>query len=427
MKLLPQYKPLFTNDTRFFILTSGRGAGKSFHVADFLLKLTYEAGHTILFTRYTMVSAEISIIPEFTQKIEAYNLNHVFHITSNEIVNKLTGSNILFRGIKTSSGNNTAALKSIANVTTFVIDELEDLVDEDTFDTIGLSIRHKTLQNRIIGVMNPSNKNHFVYKRFFENMPYDNNFNGIWNGTTYIHTSYLDNADNLPSSFLEEAERTKRQNPARYNHIFLGEWIDSAEGLLWKTEQINSSRREPQDLDRNQLTRVILAIDPAVTKTARSDETGMIVVGLDRERKVYVLDDVSGHYTPQQWANVAKDTADHWRIDAYVAEGNQGHDLVESNLRSVDPNRRVKMVRATRGKTVRAEPVYGLYEQSKVHHVGFFPKLESQMVSWNPDASVGSPDRVDALVWGVTELIFSDAKPKDSAVRGKARHKPRRM
>ena len=420
MELLPNYKPLFYDPplTRYFFVTGGRGSAKSYHVSTLLVNLSYEQNEVILFTRWTMVSARISIIPEFIEKIEELGRSDDFIINQSEIINKHTGSAILFRGIKTSQGTQTANLKSIHGVTCWVLDEAEEMYDEETFDRIDLSVRSVLRPNRVIMVMNPSNRNHMLYRKFVEPKRSD---------TTYIHTSYLINRKNLSDSFIAQAESTKSSNPARYNHIFLGDWIDSAEGLLWKSHQIDSTRRDAEHLDRNQLSRVILAIDPAVTKTAQSDETGMVVVGLDRDRKVYVLDDVSGHYTPQQWASVAKDTADHWRIDAYVAEGNQGHDLVESNLRSVDPNRRVKMVRATRGKAIRAEPVYGLYEQGKVHHVGYFPKLEAQMTSWNPDDSTGSPDRVDALVWGVTELIFADNAATESAMRGKARHKNRRL
>lgn len=420
MELLPSYKPLFYNppQTRYFFVTGGRGSAKSYHVSTLLVNLSYEQNEVILFTRWTMVSARISIIPEFIEKIEELGRSADFIVNQSEIINKHTGSTILFRGIKTSQGTQTANLKSIHGVTCWVLDEAEEMYDEDVFDRIDLSVRSVLRPNRVIMVMNPSNRQHMLYKKFLEPRRSD---------TTYIHTSYLINAHNLSDSFIAQAESTKRSNLARYNHIFLGEWIDSAEGLLWKSGQIDQTRRNQEHLDRNTLSRVILAIDPAVTKTAQSDETGMVVVGLDRERKCYVLDDVSGHYSPQEWAEVAKSTADEWKIDTYVAEGNQGHDLVEANLRSLDPNRRVKMVRATRGKTVRAEPVYGLYEQGKVHHVGYFPKLEAQMTSWNPDDSTSSPDRVDALVWGITELIFAESNPTTSQMRGKARHKNRRL
>jgi len=393
MKLLKPYRPLFKKkpDTRYHFITGGRGSAKSFHVSAFLLNLTYEAGHVILFTRWTLVSAHISIIPEYLEKIDLLNLEADFEITKTEIVNKHSGSRIVFRGIKTSQGTATANLKSIQGVTTWVIDESEEFFDEDAFDRIDLSIRHKTLPNRVIMIMNPSNREHMLYSKFVEPKRAD---------TTYIHTTYLDNAHNLSPSFLEQAERMKATNIVRYNHIFLGEWIDSAEGLLWNMGIINQARVK----ELPKLKRVIVAIDPAVTANASSDETGIVLVAQGQNNDYYVIEDSSGRYSPNEWAQVALETAESHNAEAYVAEGNQGHDLVASNIKQVDKQRRVKMVRATRGKHVRAEPIYGLYEQGKVHHVGHFSRLEAQMISWNPDEQQNSPDRVDALVWGLTEL-----------------------
>ena len=142
-----KYNPLFDNDNRYYVVTGGRGSGKSYTVTMFLLSLTYESGHVILFTRYTLTSAHISIIPEFLEKIEAIDRFQDFHITKDEIINTRTGSKIIFKGIKTSSGTQTASLKSLSGVTTWVLDEAEELVDEDVFDKIDLSIRSQQQQN----------------------------------------------------------------------------------------------------------------------------------------------------------------------------------------------------------------------------------------------------------------------------------------
>ena len=400
INLNPKFQPLYTDDSRYFILTGGRGSSKSYHVADWASKLTYEKGHKILFTRWTMISAHLSVIPEFTSKLETYNVLENFDITKTDIKNKATESEILFRGIKTSQGVATANLKSIEGLTTLIGDEMEELVDEDVFDRIDLSIRSLKQKNRIVLIMNPSNKEHWVYKRFFEDKGVPAGFNGKVDNTTYIHTTYLDNKENLSQSFLDQAERTKELNYPRYQHIFLGEWIDGVEGLLWNMDLINKFRVEQVP----QFKRVLVAIDPAVTANEKSDETGIVLVAEGVDRHYYVIEDSSGRYSPNEWAEVAKQTAELHNAEAYVAEGNQGHDLVASNIRTVDKQRRVKMVRATRGKHVRAEPIYGLYEQGKVHHIGRLNTLESQMVSWNPDKNIKSPDRVDALVWGLTEL-----------------------
>jgi len=233
IKLNNKYKPLFNNDTRFFIITGGRGSSKSFGVGTFANLLSFEANHRILFTRQTMTSAHLSIIPEFQEKIDLMELNDYFTITKNEITNIQSGSEIIFRGIKTSSGDQTANLKSLQGVTTWILDEAEELTDETTFDKINLSIRQKGKQNRVILILNPSTKEHWIYKRFFEAEGVIEGFNGVKGNTTYIHTTYLDNIENLDSSFIDEIERIKTTNPKKYNHVILGGWLDKAEGVVF--------------------------------------------------------------------------------------------------------------------------------------------------------------------------------------------------
>ena len=233
LSLNSKYTPLFNNDNRYYIVTGGRGSGKSYTINMFLLALTYEAGHTILFTRYTLTSAHVSIIPEFLEKIEQLENHNDFHITKDEIVNLKTGSKIIFKGIKTSSGTQTASLKSLAGVTCWVLDEAEELVDEDIFDKIDLSIRAKNKQNRVILVLNPATKEHFIYQKFFESKGVEAGSNLTKGDTTYIHTTYLDNAENLSQSFLDQVEDTKRRRPEKYKHAILGGWLNKAEGVIF--------------------------------------------------------------------------------------------------------------------------------------------------------------------------------------------------
>jgi phage terminase large subunit len=225
-----KYKTLFTNtDKRYSIVTGGRGSGKSFAVTLFLVLLTEQANEVILFTRYTLISAHISIIPEFLGMIELLGWEDRFTITKDQVVNKITGSKILFKGLKTSSGTQTANLKSLSGVTCWVLDEAEELIDEKVFDKIDLSVRSKNAQNRVIMILNPSTSEHFIYKKWFEN--------GENKNTCYIHTSYLDNKKNLDESILEEIELMKISNPKKYEHVILGGWLDKAEGVVltnWK-------------------------------------------------------------------------------------------------------------------------------------------------------------------------------------------------
>lgn len=227
-----KYIPLFNGDTRYYVITGGRGSGKSFGVTVRLLQLTYEPNHKVLFTRYTMTSAHTSIIPEFIEKIDMMKVQADFRITKDEITNLKTGSSILFKGIRTSSGNQTASLKSLNGVTTFVVDEAEELTDEKTFDKIDFSIRSKTETNRVILVMNPSTKEHWIYKRFFLGYNVNDGSNTVEGDCTFIHTTYKDNKDNLSESFLNQIYRMKRMRPDKYQQQILGGWKAKADGVI---------------------------------------------------------------------------------------------------------------------------------------------------------------------------------------------------
>jgi phage terminase large subunit len=181
-------------------------------------------------------------MPEFIDKIQTLDLNHHFRITKDEIVNIQTGSKIIFKGIRTSSGTQTANLKSLAGVTTWVLDEAEELTDEDTFDKIDFSIRVKGVQNRVMVILNPATKEHFIYKKFFEAMGVEAGENTTKGNTTYIHTTYIDNKENLSESFLNQIERMKQSNQHKYNHVIMGGWLDKADGVVfdnWKFGAFN--------------------------------------------------------------------------------------------------------------------------------------------------------------------------------------------
>ena len=241
------YHPLYTDTDKFIILiTGGRGSGKSFNASTFIERLTFEMTeaekivHQILYTRYTMVSAGMSIIPEMMEKIELDGTTKYFKTTKTDIVNKMTKSRIMFRGIKTSSGNQTAKLKSIQGITTFVCDEAEEWTNEEEFDKIMLSIRKKGIQNRIIIIMNPCDSNHFIYKKYIENTHKLVEIDGVQvqisthPNVLHIHTTYLDNLENLSPEFLKEVEDMKENNPEKYAHVVIGRWADVAEGAVFK-------------------------------------------------------------------------------------------------------------------------------------------------------------------------------------------------
>lgn len=355
-----------------------------------------ERDRVILFLRQTLTSAHISIIPEFVEKLEMLGISDQFHITKTDIEHKETGSRILFRGIQTGSKNNTANLKSINGVSIMVVDEAEELTDEDTFDRIDLSVRKQGVVNKVILVMNPSRVDHWIYKRFFKDGQQDN--------CTYIHTTYLDNIDNLDKSFIEQLERLKLSNLKKYNHLVMGEWSEGdSDQALWTDDLISGLRV----VERPSMKRIVIAIDPAVTSKDTSDETGLIACGIGYDNHFYVLEDCTGIYTPKDWATKAIVMYRKWEADRIIGEVNNGGDLIETVLRSVDNNIPYKSVYATRDKLTRAEPVASVYEQGKAHHVGKFLELEYEMTTWEAKKGDKSPNRIDALVWGATETVLA--------------------
>nr|DAR50538.1 MAG TPA: terminase large subunit [Caudoviricetes sp.] len=244
------YLPLYEDTEHFIILiTGGRGSGKSFNAGAFVERLTFEEGHVILFCRYTMTSAAVSIIPEFVEKIEADGTGEFFHMTKTDVENVISGSKVLFRGIKTSSGNQTAKLKSIQGITTFVCDEAEEWTSEADFDKLVLSIRQKNIQNRVIIIMNPTDSNHFIYKKYIEKNNKTVQIDGVdvqistHPNVLHIHTSYFDNVENLSDEFIREIERMKIENPDKYAHVVIGRWVDVAEGAIFK--KINQIKEFP--------------------------------------------------------------------------------------------------------------------------------------------------------------------------------------
>jgi phage terminase large subunit-like protein len=213
-----------------------------------------------------------------------------------------------------------------------------------------------------------------------------------------------DNFDNLAGPFLKQIE--ERYGGTRLGRQELeGELLEDIPGALWSRTNIDLNRRPEAPAE---LQRVIVAVDPAISSEEGSDETGIVCVGLSRDadgyNRGYVLADRSLRGSPDEWARAAVALYREFEADRIVAEKNQGGDMVESVIRAVDRNVPITLVHASRGKLIRAEPVSALYEQNRVHHIGRFDELEDQMCMFSSDydRGNGSPDRMDALVWGLT-------------------------
>lgn len=210
-----------------------------------------------------------------------------------------------------------------------------------------------------------------------------------------------ENASNLASTFFTQI--TERFKGTRLGEQeLMGRILEDRQGALWTWTMIEAARltRAPDDIDR-----IVVAIDPATTSHKGSDETGIVVVARDRQkpRHFYVLADLSCSDTPDGWAKKAVAAYHSYGADKIIGEANQGGDLIGATVHHVDPNVAFKKVHATRGKALRAEPISALYQQGRVHHIGVLTALEDQLTDWTPESS-DSPDRLDANVWGLTEL-----------------------
>jgi len=228
--------------------------------------------------------------------------------------------------------------------------------------------------------------------------------------------STFDNSANLADTYLtavkEQYEGTRLGKQELYAEV-----LEEAEGALWTTETLDACQIDRKDLPH--LNRIVVAIDPAVTANAESDMTGIVVAGIDINGKGYILGDYTDKLSPQGWAAKAIKLYHEYQADRIVAEVNQGGDMVKQTIHGEDPTVAYKAVRASRGKYARAEPISALYERKLVHHVrnpsdgANLEELEVQMRTWEPLGSIGSPDRLDAMVWALTDLMLNGwAKPE---------------
>ena len=280
IKVNPKYQALWKPKTRYFLITGGRGSAKSFTVGLWAcnMLLAYK-NWKVLFTRYTLSSANISVIPEFREKIDLLGVGDEFNMTNAQISHKVTKSEIIFSGIKTSSGNQTAKLKSIPALNVFIVDEAEEFVSEKDFDTIDESIRMPDTPNIVILVMNPQDVEHWIWKRWFEKSHRMETIDGhmipisTHEDITHIHTTYLDNYHNISKDYIAKIDAIKTKSPEAYAHRFLGKWLDKKQGVVfpnWVEGEFDNSLPFAYGLDfgfyPDPLALVKVAVDTTANK-----------------------------------------------------------------------------------------------------------------------------------------------------------------
>lgn len=262
--------------------------------------------------------------------------------------------------------------------------------------------------------LNPTTRAHWTYRLWRDGVNPDDESPVNRDDYAWGQVNPLDNAANLPEDYIESLQQLPERQRRRF---FDGEYSGDNENALWRRDMFKRVTKRNGEWPVV-MKRIVVAIDPAVSNQPGSDETGLIVCALGEDGNGYVLDDDSGRYSPEEWARRAVALYRQHEADRIVGEVNNGGDMIEAVLRAHDRNVPFTAVRATRGKVVRAEPVAALYERGKVFHAEGLTQLEDQCctftIDFDPKEQGWSPDRVDALVWGFTDLFdgMTRARPK---------------
>lgn len=350
IKLNPVFKELYTTKKRYILLTGGRASSKSFNVTAFLCLLSYEIKQRILFTRYTLTSAETSIIPEFRKKIEGLEVLHHFQVNNYEITNLKTKSQILFSGIKASSGIQTAKLKGV-DATTWVNDESEEFTDESLFDDIDLSIRTQDSQNRIILVMNPSNADHWIYKRWIKDTNRIEYIDGMpveistHPDVLHIHTTYLDNLNYLDKSFLNTVNETKLKFPKNYGFKIIGQWNGVAEGAIFNRNELKTYKSSELLKFESNLAYIDVA-------DAGNDYT-VCIVGQNIGAKIYITDIYSSDNNADVTLPSVASMINLNKCSYVRTESNSMGGMYARNLQKVTPQTKILPANSTANKHTR--------------------------------------------------------------------------
>jgi hypothetical protein len=381
--------------SRYKCFYGGRGSGKSHSFAKALLLRGGQQRLRILCGRETQKSIKDSVKLLLDTQIEELGMGKFYQSIQTEI-RGANGSVFLFAGL---SEHTVDTIKSYENIDIFWGEESQ-------------SISASSLEIIIPTIRKPGSELWFSWNPRHQSDPVDRRFRGLnLPDDAIIHRVNHDSNPFFPAELEAERLYDYTNIPDRYDHIWKGGYEPQAIGAIWNRQTIHDGRVAEAPV----LSRVVVAVDPAISSTDASNEHGIVVAGVgDDDRELYVLEDVTTKGGPEKWARQAIAAYDAWEADAIVIEINQGGDMVRHTLDAVRPGLPIIEVRATRGKHVRAEPVAALYALGRAHHAGSFPELEAQMclITAAGFDGEGSPDRVDALVWAATELFPSVTRAK---------------
>ena len=386
-------------DWRFWVLKAGRGFGKTRVGAETVREWADDAKERILLVAPVASDVREVMIEGPSGLMQCYPPGHrPEYNPSRHLITFPSGAIGMTR-----SADEPERLRG-PQFTKFWADELcAWRFVQDAWDQIMFGFRLPTAALR--GIITTTPKPLPVLKKLLKN-----------SATVVTSASSYENRANLSDAYYREVISPYEGTRLGRQEI-LGEVLEDTPGALWKRGMIDATRIRPDEIRWDLIVRTVIALDPAVTNTPDSDETGIVAASLTRSGHGLVLDDLSCRETPLGWAKLAIAAMFSRRADRIVGERNNGGDLIESNLRTINANIPYRSVWASHGKATRAEPVAALYEQGRIHHVGSLGKLEDEMCAFVPgQPAKPSPNRMDALVWALTELFNLDGEKRTAQV-----------
>lgn len=371
---------------RYVVAHSGRGVGKSIQMgAICILYALQNPNSRILAIRGTQNKISESSLEILKDVINMMQIDSYFDMTEHTLKCK-NGSEFLFYG-----GKNYQSFKSLQGINLVFIDEATEL-SQSAWEVLIPTIRDDN--SRFLISFNPEVEDDWVYQQFVINNHPD----------AYVAKLSIEDNPYFPETLKREMEYDKERDYLKYLHIWEGQLIQHIQGALWKKDLIKYIQREElEKIIKGEFDKIVVAIDPSITSKQTSDECGIIVAAKDKEKYV-VLEDASAILSPQLWAEKAVALYNKYKADHIVYESNQGGDLTKTVINNINPTIRCLPVHASRGKILRAEPILQLYEQDKVRHLKCFRELEYEMLTYTGDTNQKSPNRLDALVYALSDL-----------------------
>lgn len=392
---------LLGSEAKYVMLYGGSRSGKTFILVRSLVLRALKASdsrHVIL--RFAFNHVKASIWYDTFPKVMKISFPQVpyYENKSDWFVRFPNGSEIWFGGLDDKERTE----KILGNeYSTIYFNEVSQI----SYGSVQLALtrlaQKTSLTNKAYYDCNPPGKSHWAYKLFEQ---HKDPLSGV-DVRASLYASMMMNPDgnreNLADDYIETVLETLSE--AQQNRFRKGLWMDDNPNALWKESDIHRKRVSQAPA----LKRIVIALDPASTSKEESDDTGIVVAALGIDGRAYVLNDFTGKHTPNGWALIAIGAYHDMKMDRVIGETNNGGDMIETILRNLDSSVSYRGVHAKRGKVLRAEPIVALYEQGKVSHVGIHMALEAEMTTWNQAESSDSPNRIDALVYALTELMIN--------------------